>query len=257
MNIVVDLEDIPDRIYWESMLGPLEQCASDKQFERTAIEISRTLKLIRPCNRNVHFHHDVDVIDSVATSSLPSDGPQNVHAIKTKGDGNCVCRSVSHSYSGNDSMHLELRTRIVIDGILQKHQYMSHSCLSRSATLCREHPSLPHIYVTYSDHYVSGQRITENTVEYIYMRELHDVAKVNSYMGLWQIAQASSVIKMPIQSVYPEGTDPIMHQDFNRLFFPVDCDPANCGDMIMIMWTSVQPNCVPAHFVPLLMKRNK
>ena len=214
--------------------------------------MSQKLKPIQQRECEVFFRHDVDFIDGIAASSLPADGPQNVDLIKTLADGNCMCRSVSQGYIGNDSMHLELRARIVIDGVINKKHYLSHDCLSRGATLCREGEPLPYLYVSYSDHYVNGQKITDNTVEYIYARKLHDCAKVNSYMGLWQIAIAANVLNITIQSVFPEGGDPVMRQDFNRLFFPVNSTPENTSDKLMIMWTSVRPNCVPSHFVPLL-----
>ena len=106
-------------------------------------------------------------------------------------------------------MHLELRAHIVIEGVIRKKFYLSDESLSRGATSSRNEP-LTHLHVRYSDYYVNSQRITDNTVEYIYCRELHECAKVNSYMGLWQLAQAASVLNTPIQSVYPSGGDAIM-----------------------------------------------
>ena len=83
------------------------------------------------------------------------------------------------------------------------------------------------------------------------------MCKVKTFMGLWQFAQASSVLNLPIQSVFPEGGDPIMRMDFHRVFFPVNYIPESNADNIRIMWTSVQRNCVPNHFVPLLPKKPK
>ena len=214
-SLATNDEYIPDRIYWESILGALEHCKTDSEFESKAIEISKTLKPLRPRNLHVHFQCGVDVIDPIAERSIPQDSPKNLCPIQIASDGNCLCRSISHSYSGEDTMHLELRARIILDGILRKKYYMSNECLSRGTTNYLNDEPLPHLYVRYSDHYVNGQKITDSTVEYIYSRELHDCTKVNSYMGLWQLAQASSVLNVPIQSVYPEGTDPIMRLDFN------------------------------------------
>ena len=107
------------------------------------------------------------------------------------------------------------------------------------------------------DYYVNGQRITDSTIDYMYYRELHDCAKLNTYMGLWQIAQASSVLNVPIQSVYPKGGDPIMWHEFNRWFFPINCTKENNAESLTVMWTSVFENSLPMHFVPLLPKRTK
>ena len=248
-------EFIPDRVIWESILGSLERCDSDAELFQTAMELQRTLKPLIPRKENVYLPPNVDKLDHIAANSLPRDLQQDVVPIAIQGDGNCMCRSFSHSYSGSDLMHLELRTRIVIDSILNKKHYLSHNFLCKGASSTRE--DLAHLYAKFSDHYVNGQRITENTVEYIYSLEMHDCAKVNSYMGLWQIAQAANVLKIPIQSVYPEGGDTLMRQDFNRFFFPVDHSSESCSNMIMIMWTSVLPNGVPSHFVPLLTRTNK
>ena len=87
--------------------------------------------------------------------------------------------------------------------------------------MIHEDEDLPSVYAKYSDHYVSGQKVTKNTVEYLYLRELHDSTKMNSYMGLWRLAQVASALQIPIMSVYPMEADPIMRLDFNRTFFPV------------------------------------
>ena len=55
----------------------------------------------------VHFRPDHDYIDPTAKSTLPNDGPQDMHAVWTQGDGNCMCRSLIISHCGNDSMHIE------------------------------------------------------------------------------------------------------------------------------------------------------
>ena len=254
VEILQDTEVIPDHIYWESKLAALERCSSDDEFKRTGIDLSKDLKHLRP-RKQVTFLGESAKIDRVASSTLPEDGPQDVLCIMSTPDGNCLCCSLSYCYSGSESMHLEIRARIVIEGIVNKKYYTSHEVMSRGATIFRK--SLPYLYVEYSDYYLNGQKITQNTVDYIYLRELHDCCKINSYMGLWQIAQASSVLNMPIQSVYPTGGDELVRQDFHRLFFPVNCTPENCSQMLMIMWTSVMPNCVPNHFVPLIKKSTK
>ena len=66
----------------------------------------------------MHFRPDVHFIDATATSSLPLDGPQDVHAIWTKGEGNCLTRSLSIAFCGDDSMYLEIRAHIVIEGAI-------------------------------------------------------------------------------------------------------------------------------------------
>ena len=252
-------EDIPDKVYWESILGRLEGCKDDREMLIVATEIQKDLTPLEPQTWQIHFQPEKDVIDAIAFSSIPHDGPKNVDAIQILPDGNCFCQAISHARFGNDSKHLELRARIAVEAILNKDKYLDHDCLMRgsNALQAERNASLPEIYAKYSDHYVSGQRMTENTVHYLYSREMHDCTKISSYMGLWQIAQAASVLKTTIRSVYPEGADPLMRLDFNRVFFPVDSEVISIDpDKIMtIMWTSMQRNTPPVHFVPLLPKR--
>ena len=109
----------------------------------------------------------------------------------------------------------------------------------------------------YSDHYVNGQKITQDALDYIYTRELHDCSSINRYMGLWQLAQAANALDTPIQSVFPEGGDNLMRLDFNRMFFPINYQADTHREPIIIMWTSFKAGWVPNHFVPLLPKRPK
>ena len=76
-------------------------------------------------------------------------------------------------------------------------------------------------------------------------------------MGLWQLAQMSSVLNTPLRSVYPEGTDAIMRLDFNRIFFPVQYDEETSNEALIVMWTGLTKGSLPIHFVPLLTRRNK
>ena len=154
-------------------------------------------------------------------------------------------------------MHLEITARLLIDGIINKDYYVNAEFLNRGATYIREDETLPEVYVKYSDHYVNGQKITENTIDYIYSQKLHDCAKTSTYMGLWQIAQASSALNVPIQSMYQMGGDKLMRLDFHRIFFPVDPNTETSDVPIVLMWTSAVTGSTPNHFVPLLPKRNK
>ena len=58
----------------------------------------------------------------------------------------CLGRSVSKGYCGSESMHMEIRARIVIDGVLHKEHYLSHKSLARGATLIHEDQDLPSVY---------------------------------------------------------------------------------------------------------------
>ena len=105
------IEDIPDRIYWESMLASLEQCESWEQLENLVFQLLPNLKPLRKRTMPVHFMPDVDFIDATAMQTIPADGPENVDAIRTTGDGNCLGRSVSKGYCGSELMHMEIHAK--------------------------------------------------------------------------------------------------------------------------------------------------
>ena len=69
-------------------------------------------------------------------------------------------------------------------------------------------------------------------------------------MGLWQLAQASTVLNCTVQSVYPQVGDDIMRRDFHRTFFPIGSEEFD-ERPLLIMWTGSK-GCTPDHFVPLL-----
>ena len=73
-------------------------------------------------------------------------------------------------------------------------------------------------------------------------------------MGIWQLAQASSVLKVPIHTIYPVRGECTIRYDFNRTFFPVDYSTVENvdADPVVIMWTGLAIGTVPIHFVPLL-----
>ena len=93
---------------------------------------------------------DTDFIDVTATSCLPSDGPKNVHAIWTDGDGNCFGRSLSKGYCGDDSMHIEIHVGTLIGGILNNEHYLSEEHLKIGAMLVQTDKTLIIIIIYFS-----------------------------------------------------------------------------------------------------------
>ena len=248
----VSHEEVPDDIFWESVLCTFESCEDYNELEEVARRInSENITPIRPRNLNSRYCPSVHRIDSVAASMLPSDCPQDVHPARTRGDGNCLPRALSIAYIGDESMHLEIRARIVLEGILNKNKYINEDYLKIGCTTRLSEESITVAYAKYSDFYVSGQRITDESIDCLYSMEIYECAKYGSYMGLWQIAQAATVLDVPIQSVYPSGCDIEMRKDFHRFFHPVTRKPS-FSDQIIIMWTGLRRGHSPLHFVPLL-----
>ena len=79
---------------------------------------------------DVFFNPACHDIDTVAVSTIPSNGPKNVHPVSTLGDSNCLPQSLGKGFSGSDTMHVEIRARIVVDGIISRKSYLSPACLN-------------------------------------------------------------------------------------------------------------------------------
>ena len=251
-------DTVPEQIFWESVLASIERCTNPSEMLAVVNTIQGQIEPIRERKSDIYFNCALDYIHATAKSLIPPDLNMDLDPIWIPGDGNCFTRSVGKGYSGTEDMHVELRARIVIKGILNKSHYLDSECMNRGANSARLCENLPEVYSKYSDYYVNGQRITENTVDYIYTQEIHECSRLGSFMGLWQFAQAATVLNTPIQSVFPECGDPLMRQDFNRTFFPLNYNPKSQVEPIRLLWTSThKESCELNHFVPLLPKRNK
>ena len=84
----------------------------------------------------------------------------------------------------------------------------------------------------------------------IYKKEVLEIAQDSAYCGLWQMSQASNILRRPVLSVYPTNLHEGMHLDFNRSFMCID-NRYYDRTSVKIMWTPMQvsENSYPVHFV--------
>ena len=122
------------------------------------------------------------------------------------------------------------------------------------ATYLHDNVNLPTVFATFSEYYTPGQRITDDSISCIYSLEIHSIAKEGTYMGLWQLAQAASVLGVPLHAIYPVRGESSIRKDFNTMFFPVMDNTIEERDdePVVIMWTDLQRGAVSIHFIPLL-----
>ena len=100
-------------------------------WHKNSIQVSRSLE-----NGNRFTSTpDVHAIDRIAAASLSEDCPCSVHPVWTLGNGNCMGRSLSMGYRGDNSMHLQIRAWCVIEGILRKEYYVLEEWMNRGASL--------------------------------------------------------------------------------------------------------------------------
>ena len=89
--------------------------------------------------------------DVIAQCETPETGQYNVTAVKTTADGNYLSRAFSTAHFDTQERHMEVRARMVIEGIVNKNKYISHQYLSRGAAylhLNAELPTVSHIRST-------------------------------------------------------------------------------------------------------------
>ena len=252
-NIVNELFDdsIPEEVLWPNILSALENCRQEDELIQLCKDIRQRLPPLKP-RVTAQFSRDSDTIDRVAQSEIPLDGPTMLVAIRTLGDGNCLCRALSRAFFNDDSLHIELRARMVVEGVLNKDKYTSDNCLERGASYIHNNADLPTVFATFSEYYTPGQKLSAEMIRNIYSLEIHGCARMGAYLGLWQLAQSSTVLGVPIHTIYPHRAGSIRN-DFHRIFFPVDF-PVDISDEepLVIMWTGMRSGSVPVHFVPLL-----
>ena len=145
-NLVDILSDtsVPDAVIWSSILSAFENCTDYEQLEKVVFEIKGHVKPLGD-RVPVEYCPEVDVIDRVAQKEIPPDGLVNMRlkAIKMLGDGNCLLRSTGKSYFNDPERHVELRARLVMEAVINKEKYLSHSCLERGATYLHSNADLP------------------------------------------------------------------------------------------------------------------
>ena len=243
--------NLPYRVTWSCILTALHNCQDFGALEALCKDFETEMPRLGE-RVQASFSKEKDTIDYVAQREIPHDGPRGLNAIITDRDGNCLCHAVSRGYFDTDEKHLEIRARIVIEGVLNKKSYLSDDCLERGASYLHRNADLLTVFTTFSEYYTPGQKVTDDSIDCIYCMEIHSVAKEGTYMGLWQLAQLASVLKVPVHTIYPVCGESTIRNDFNRMFFPVSYTDVQDEEPLVIMWTGIRHGSAPIHFVPLL-----
>ena len=200
---------------------------------------------IHKYNRKCH------TVDDVAVMSLPCDCPHNCVPIWTVGDGDCLTRVLSVACFGDDKRNVELRVRIVVEGVYNKPRYLDNNYLSLGSNSLRQQGTFTEQYTLFSGQYAHGD--LQDVIESVYDNEMLAMCKPHEYMGMWQIWAATNVLARPVRSVFPMHGSDAFHTDFNRLCVPYSSQFRR-KETVIIMWTPTVINGRIHHFVPLLKK---
>ena len=230
-------QNLPEEVLWQNILSALEACIEFLEMKKLVEEMRPYIPRMK-ARVKVEFTDGMR-IDETAKAEISLDGPINWKAIWIYGDGNCLPRALGKAFFNDVSKHYEIRVRIIFEGITNMDKYLMDDCLECGASYIHGNADLPTVFATFSDYYMPGQKLTKDTIHYIYAMEMYSCARVGSDMGLWQLAQASLVLGVPIHTIYPVRGESSIRNDFHRIFFPIDYPPTPMDDEpVVIMWTA-------------------
>ena len=235
---------------WDPVLHVLEKFDNYSDLENYIESLPK--KMLQPLKCAVSkFKPSMHSIDYVAKLSMPDDCPRNCIPVFTIGDGNCYPRSLSCAAFGDDSQHVLLRAKIVVEGVYNKQRYLDNSYLSVGSKSLRIEGSFSEQYALFSGQYAHGN--IEDVIESVYEKELLEMSHKNTHMGMWQIWASKNVLGRPIMSIFPERGSATFRSDFNQLCVPY-VGKLRKKQPIYIMWTPTVHHGRIQHFVPLLKK---
>ena len=168
-------------------------------------------------------------------------------------------RAASLLVCGNQSMFTEFRVRTVCELTTNEEYYLQPSITS----FCSDTGVVTKnvLFATSANfHRASDICLTESSVEHVrvcFRLDCCETTKSGTYSNLWHMHGLASVLKQPIQSIYPEVGER------NRPFYHKVIQPRQACQLIplIIMWTGALPTPLnkfwqPNHFVPCLRDSN-
>ncbi|GFS15844.1 vertnin [Elysia marginata] len=244
-----------DAVKYITCLGNLRVTESLDDFIQECQ--SQMSEMREVCGRGRSVLESRITIENWAIASVLSDIPGQSHQqfpVKVRCDGDCLPACGAVFAFGQDVRPEEMRLRIVHELAVNAFYYLDNNYLSHNFTGKKN--CLQSI-ASLSDHYFPEVHdLSKITVlKALYEKELKDICKPRSYMGMWQMFGLASVLQMRICSVYPEvSTYSELRTQLHRVIEPRD---KKTDDVATILWTSTRMSTkslswVPNHFVPLL-----
>lgn len=191
------------------------------------------------------------VKDKLAYSMIPNDCiiPKcNAYPVCTRGDGSCFLNALSRLWYGNEEHAVEMRLRIVNEGVRNMDLYLNEAYLFRGFEGSRIDFDIVDLYRAFGNDHLQKYRGEE-----FYKQELWSISKIGTYCGVWQFHQAANVLKCSIRGIYPGAGS--VRKDLNRWFMPESissCEQIG-NKFVTIMWTKSRPSSDrPDHFVPIV-----
>ena len=112
-----------------------------------------------------------------------------------------------------------MRIRIALELASHPEAYLDNNFLRAGHPVAND---LPKKYAMYSDQY-TGERLTATAIRQIYLKEVEDIARPGSYMGIWQVHAIASIFNSKVCSVYPKFGGLTVRGHLHRWVSPRAC----------------------------------
>lgn len=136
------------------------------------------------------------VIDNSSLNLVPNDIPlkptSQLYPATIYGDGNCLPRAGSVLAYGHENNHLELRKRITIELTKNENLFLNNEVMKKGKNPEGE-DDVVKAFAHYSSCYMA-ERLTKHNIRSVYQREVLQVRKAGTWMGLWQIASLANIL---------------------------------------------------------------
>lgn len=249
--VIGGIEVNPGPVDWEMACARIGSCQNFTQLAATVN--SMNIDPIQDVKGN--RYQTSYKCDTISREARPTDcpiPPEQFFPIQTQAIGNCFPCSLSRLVYGNEEHAVEMRVRLVIEGVKNIDLYTDDNYLSRALTHPFRYRNAVARYCTYSGSFRNSRNSNQRSMQRLtYQDELMDISKNLSYCGIWQFHQAANVLQCPIYSIYPNHLQFDVRGDLNRLILPFDATTEK--ETCYIMWTyAARSSALCNHFVPVV-----
>ena len=188
-----------ESVDYGSLLQHLNLCTNRSQLVETADNILINLpQICHPSSFRGQIT-SLSEVDWVSHSIYPEDASPDLFPRTVIGDGNCLFRSGSVIVYGNESHHIELRLRTNIELLTNLEYYLNTNYMFNS-----DDSQLLFWLANYSASselsFLNMNMISNCRT--VLMDCIKQALNMNTWVGLWHVIALSSVLRIPIQSIY-------------------------------------------------------
>lgn len=248
--LIAGVESNPGPFDWEVVHKSMVQAKTFSELSAICLKLEIPDLPMRFIGDKYLSHYRCD---RSAQHLIPSDSPVDSTVsfpVRTSGIGNCFPAALSRIVFGNEDHQLEMRVRLVYEGVSNIDVYLSNSYLGRGIE-SRLTEDIGERYCSYSRYFVHNVEYTPARIRSVYQQEILSVRRNFEYCGIWQFHQAANVLDRRIFSIYPHTVITSIRDDLHRMIYPKS--PMHVQEPCCIMWTTATELSYEFnHFVPVV-----